>query len=245
MFGRRTSSWGHHVTCNGEEPGVAETGSYPAQRVAHPEPQLGQLHATPVPLAVSDFLQRHHREWRAATCHAFLDGVRDGGLPVGAFLAWLQQDYLFVNDLLAFQARLLAGAPRPAQSVLAAGLVALEAELTWFEAQLARRELPLVAARHPTTDAYRKELERLSTEPVEVGITALWALERAYLEAWRGAAPGAAEYREFIEHWTAPAFARYVAGLEVHATDSPGTEAAWLRIVRLEREFWNMALGAG
>ncbi len=70
------------------------------------------------------------------------------------------------------------------------------------------------------------------------------AVERAYLEAWRGAAPRASEYREFVEHWTAPAYANYVAGLEVHATDSPAAEAAWLRIVRLEREFWDMALGA-
>lgn len=223
---------------------MPETGSYPAQRAARPERQLWRLDATPVPAATSDLLRRHDREWQAATCHAFLDGVRDGRLPLGAFIAWLQQDYLFVNDLLAFQARLLAGAPRSAQSVLAAGLVALEAELTWFEEQLTRRGLPLVAARHPTTDAYREELERLITEPVEVGISALWALELAYLEAWRRAAPGAFEYREFVEHWTAPAFAHYVAGLEVHATDSPAAEAAWLRIVRLEREFWDMALEA-
>jgi formylaminopyrimidine deformylase / aminopyrimidine aminohydrolase len=221
---------------------VPETGSYPAQRLAGAERQPRRLDATPVPVAASDLLRRHDAEWRAATCHPFLDGVRDGGLPVGAFIAWLQQDYLFVNDLLAFQARLLARAPRSGQSVLAAGLVALEAELTWFEEQLTRRGLPLVTARHPITDAYREELERLTTEPAEVGISALWALELAYMEAWRGAAPGASEYREFVEHWTAPAFAHYVAGLEVHATDSPAAEAAWLRIVRLEREFWDMAV---
>jgi len=208
------------------------------------ERQAGLLHATPVRLAASDLLQRHAREWRAATCHPFLDGVGDGRLPAGAFTAWLQQDYLFVNDLLAFQARLLAKAPRSAQSVLAAGLVALDAELTWFEAQLTRRGLPLRAARHPTTDAYRDELDRLLTEPFEVGIAALWALELAYLDAWRSTAPGAFEYREFVEHWTAPAFADYVAGLEAHATDSPAAEAAVLRIVRLEREFWDMALRA-
>jgi formylaminopyrimidine deformylase / aminopyrimidine aminohydrolase len=217
---------------------VPETGSYPAQRLAGAERQPRRLDATPVPVAASDLLRRHDAEWRAATCHPFLDGV----LPVGAFIAWLQQDYLFVNDLLAFQARLLARAPRSGQSVLAAGLVALEAELTWFEEQLTRRGLPLVTARHPITDAYREELERLTTEPAEVGISALWALELAYMEAWRGAAPGASEYREFVEHWTAPAFAHYVAGLEVHATDSPAAEAAWLRIVRLEREFWDMAV---
>jgi len=163
---------------------------------------------------------------------------------LGAFIAWLQQDYLFVNDLLNFQARLLAAAPRSAQAVLAAGLVALDAELTWFEGHLAQRGLPLVTVRHPTTDAYREELDRLLTEPFEVGISALWALELAYLEAWHGAAPGASEYREFVEHWTAPAFVDYVARLEVLATDSAAADVAWLRIARLEQQFWDMALEA-
>jgi len=100
----------------------------------------------------------------------------------------------------------------------------------------------LDATRHLATEAYGKELDRLLTEPFDVGITGLWALELAYLEAWRGAIPGASEYREYVEHWTVPEFADYVAGLEVHANDSPAAEAAWLRIVRLEHEFWDMAL---
>jgi formylaminopyrimidine deformylase / aminopyrimidine aminohydrolase len=195
-------------------------------------------------MAASDLRLRHPQDWRAATRHPFLDGVRDGRLPPGAFIAWLQQDYLFVNDLLAFQSRLLAAAPRRAQSVLAAGLVAIEAELTWFEEQLARRGLPPTVPRHPTTDTYRVKLDDLLTEPFEVGITALWALELTYLEAWRGAAPAASMYSEFVEHWTSPAFADYVAGLEIHATDSPAAEAAWVRIARLEREFWDMAVAA-
>lgn len=223
---------------------MPETGSYGRQGAVRVERQPGRLHESPVRLAVSDLLHRHAQEWRAATCHAFLDGVRDGRLPAGAFTAWLQQDYLFVNDLLAFQARLLAQAPRSAQSVLAAGLVALDAELTWFEEQLTRRGLTLSAARHPTTDAYREEMDRLLTEPFEVGISALWALELAYLEAWHWTAPGAFEYREFVEHWTAPAFVDYVARLEFLATNSPAADVAWLRIVRLERQFWDMALEA-
>ncbi len=181
-------------------------------------------------------------EWRAATSHRFLAGIREGNLPAGTFGAWLRQDYLFVNDLLRFQARLLAAAPRPAQAVLAGGLVALEGELTWFEDQLAQRRLVADGPRHPTTQAYRDELERLLSQPFEVGMTALWALERAYMEAWREAAPGSIEYREFVEHWTAPSFATYVTGLEAHASDSPVAETAWLRIVRLEKQFWDMAL---
>ncbi len=87
--------------------------------------------------------------WTAATRAPFLDGVRDGSLPANVLDAWLAQDALFVADLLRFQARLLARAPRPAQAVLAGGLVALVEELTWFEELAARRGLSLrVAPRH-------------------------------------------------------------------------------------------------
>ncbi len=188
-------------------------------------------------------LERHAGEWRAATSHPFLDGIREGSLPGDTFAVWLQQDYLFVNDLLSFHARLLATALRRAQEVLAGGLVTLESELTWFEAQMVRRGLILDGPPHPTTQAYREELDRLLSEPFEVAMTALWALEQAYLEAWRGTAPGATQYREFVEQWTVPNFATYVTGLEVHSSDSPGAEVAWVRILRLEHDFWDMALG--
>jgi thiaminase len=57
---------------------------------------------TPAPAAASDLIRRHAPEWRAATCHSFLHSVREGRLTLGAFIAWLQQDYLLVNDLLVF-----------------------------------------------------------------------------------------------------------------------------------------------
>ena len=73
-----------------------------------------------------------------------LPGIRflmrgEGTITDSAFDRWLGQDALFVGDLLTFQARLLARAPRPAQAVLAGGCVALVAELDWFEVQAARR----------------------------------------------------------------------------------------------------------
>jgi hypothetical protein len=61
---------------------------------------------------------------------------------------------------------------------------------------------------------------------------------------WRVGQGFAPFNREFIEHWTVSAFASYVADLEVHATDSPAAEAAWLRIVCLEREFWDIGLSS-
>lgn len=201
-----------------------------------------------------ELIEMYPEAWRAATSHPFLDGVRGGGLPGGAFEMWLAQDYLFVSDLLAFQARLLARAPRPGQAVLAGGLVAVEAELGWFESMAAERGLDLAVERRPATVAYREYLARLEEEPYPVAIVALWALEEVYLQAWRGAAPGHAGYREFVEHWTTPEFADYVGGLQ-EVADAALAEAgseererardAFGEVARLERDFWEMAWSGG
>lgn len=205
-------------------------------------------------MKAQDFLDRYSETWRNAVQHPFLDGVREGNLPEGAFGDWLVQDYLFVADLLTFQARLLARSPRPHQAVLAGGLTAVEAELGWFEEKAEERDLELRTQRHPTTIAYRDFMNSLEDEPYPVGITALWALERAYLEAWRRASPGGADYREFVEHWTMQEFADYVAGLEKAADSSlesadekerKRAEAAFLEVCRLERDFWEMAFSGG
>ncbi len=201
-----------------------------------------------------ELVERHAETWREATRHPFLDGVRDGELPEGAFEAWLVQDYLFVSDLLVFQSRLLARAPRPSQAVIVGGLVALEEELGWFEGLAGERGLALDVPRHPTTEAYRDLLLDLEDEPFPTGIVALWAAERAYLDAWRGAEPGHRDYRPYVEHWTVPEFAGYVGGLEEAADAALGrsteeereeAEAAFLAIARLERDFWGMAFDGG
>lgn len=202
-------------------------------------------------MRAAGLISSHPDSWREATRHPFLDALRDGTLSPEAFEAWLAQDYLFVGDLLAFQARLLARAPRPAQAVLAGGLVALVDELGWFEEMARERGLELGETRHPTTNAYRSLLDALEEEPYPVVITALWALERAYLEAWGSAAPGHPDYRPFIEHWTVPEFAGYVDGLEEAADAALGAggvvsegrvEAAFLKVASAERDFWEMAL---
>jgi thiaminase/transcriptional activator TenA len=195
---------------------------------------------------VADLLSSHPDAWRGATRHPFLDAVRDGTIPVAAFDTWLVQDARFVADLLRFQARLLARAPRPAQAVLAGGLVALVDELTWFEEQAAVRGLDLGAPALPATAAYAQLLERLDAADVGTALTALWAIERTYLDAWSGARPGAPEYQAFVEHWTLPGFAAYVAGLETAADGVPAPDAdgTFTEVVAAETAFWAMAVEA-
>ena len=194
-------------------------------------------------MPVAELLQRHAEAWRGATEHPFLTAVRDGSLPPAAFDTWLVQDALFVGDLLRFQARLLARAPRAAQPVLAGGLVALVDELAWFEQQAAARYLQLDVPALPATAAYAALLDRLDAADVATGLTALWTIERTYLDAWSAALPGAPAFREFVDHWTVPGFGGYVAGLEV-AADAAGSvdDALFTEVVAAETAFWDMAV---
>lgn len=197
---------------------------------------------------VTDLLLRHPTSWDHATHHPFLAAVRDGTIPEAAFEAWLVQDYRFVSDLLVFQGRLLARAPRPAQAVLAGGALALVDELAWFEEQAAARHLDLGTPPMQATAAYAVLLGRLDDADVAVALTALWALERVYLDAWSFAAPGAPAYREFVAHWTMPQFAAYVDALERAADDAVGTalrgydlDAVFAEVVDAESRFWAIA----
>lgn len=179
--------------------------------------------------------------WSAATRHPFLEAVREGTITDSAFDRWLVQDALFVGDLLTFQARLLARAPRTAQTVLAGGCVALVAELDWFEDQAARRGMNLEQPALPATLAYRELLGRLDAAPYEAAVTALWVLERVYLLAWAFAASATSPFGEFVEHWSAPAFADYVDALGVLAIPDRHDKLV-ADVLAHEVAFWDMAL---
>ncbi|MET0698717.1 MAG: TenA family transcriptional regulator [Mycobacterium sp.] len=179
--------------------------------------------------------------WNAATRHPFLDAVREGTITAAAFDRWLVQDVLFVGDLLSFQARLLARAPRRAQSVLAGGCVALCAELDWFDVQAGRRGIQLDQAALPATLDYRKLLQRLDSASYIDAVTALWVLERVYLQAWTTASSTASPFTEFTEHWTEPGFATYVDALGELATPD-GRDDLVAEVLAAEVAFWDMAL---
>lgn len=180
--------------------------------------------------------------WRLATEHPFLAAVRDGTLPTAAFETWLAQDALFVAALLAFQARLVARAPRAAQGVLAGGVVALCEELDWFDAQAAERGLDLAVAPLPATVAYTRLLHRLDAAPYPVAVTALEVLERVYLLGWAHAAPAAEPFRACVEHWTAPGFAAYVDALGQLARAAGAPDDAVAEVLAHETAFWQAAL---
>lgn len=193
-------------------------------------------------MTVDQSLQRHADLWTRAVRHRFLDAVSDGSLPEAAFDTWLTQDHYFIEDLLWFQARLLARAPAPARPVLADGIVALVEELAWFEAVSRRRRLALSGDRLPTTQHARELLQRLDNSAVPVGVLGLWAIERAYLDAWSHAAPGAPDLRAYVEHWTTPEFEAYVDALgRLSDSSPPDTDEIVAGVAVMEQNFWEMA----
>jgi thiaminase len=196
---------------------------------------------------------RHAAAWQAATVHPFLAGVRDGSLPGDSFDRWLAQDYLYAQALVRAQSRITATAPFADIGLLAGGVVATFDELAWFEDMAARRGVALDRPVHPANRAYCDFLLALTYSGYPAQITAIWALERTYLESWEGARPGAEPYREFVERWTTDAFRSYVGDLQT-AVDrqlaaSGGEEAresadAFLWVTHYERGFWDMAMSS-
>ena len=197
-------------------------------------------------MTAQELIEGESELWYAATHHPFLDSVREGTLPPEGFARWLAQDYHFGVALTRAQAHYLAGAARQDLELLASGVQAMVAELGWFETKAKERGIDLDAPLHPTTKSYVDYLVALCERPYSVQLTALWALERAYLDAWRGASPGAPAFREFVEHWTNDAFVAYVAALEVATTrvlghSTSAEHAAFQQVAQHERAFWEMA----
>jgi thiaminase len=196
-------------------------------------------------------VSRHEAAWRAATVHPFLAGVRDGSVPEDCFDRWLAQDYLYAQALMRAQSRIAAAAPLADVGLLAGGVVATVGEMGWFEEMAAQRGVVLDAPMHPTTRAYCDFLLALTYSSYPAQITAIWALERTYLESWDSARPGAQPYRDFVNRWTTDEFRSYVGDLQTcvdrQLEASIGEQAreaedAFVWVTHYERGFWDMAM---
>jgi len=181
--------------------------------------------------------------WGAATRSPFLDALAAGDLPADALRRWLAQDYLFAKNLMAFQALLLAKAPRDCHKPLIEGLSALDREMAWFEAHAVRRQMDLAIPLHSIGRSYTDFLMRCAyTQPSPVLLTILFGVEAAYLAAWSALAPSG-PYAEFIERWSSADFAAYVAALGGLAERHPHEAAQeyFNEVLVHEREFWKMS----
>lgn len=205
-------------------------------------------------LTCQQLLQQHAQDWREATAHPFLEQCKSGTIKPAQFNTWLAQDYLFVVDFTRMVARVLASAPAEHFDVILGGLNALKDELNWFKAKAAERQLALDAQKQATCTEYCEFMNSLGALPYPVGATALWAIELAYNQGWQ--LPGAMPepYTEFAQRWGNAGFTEYVKLLERQADEALATapqtvrlqaEEAFLKVARLEKDFWQMAFNAG
>lgn len=199
-------------------------------------------------MTTEELAERHPALWASATRHPFLDAARDGSLTEREFARWLEQDHHFVVGLTRAWGRLLGAAPPGDFALLCDGIAAFTAELSWFEQLAEERSLRLEADVEPAAAAYVAYLGEVASSAYPVAITAMWAVEAAYLEAWRGALGGSRLYSDLVEHWTGAEFAAFVARLaEVADRELRGApehqataEGAFVRVLEHEAVFWGL-----
>lgn len=187
--------------------------------------------------------------WEQIVAHPFVAAAGEGTLPREAFDRWLVQDHFFVVGFRRFLAELRALAPDDgARALLDGGLDALEPELALFRAEAEQRGLDLDAEPSPTTLGYTAFVQASVLDGFAHGLVVLYGAEKAYLDAWTAVRERTASdspYARFIDNWSSPAFAGYVASiaglLDATLPAGPDEELARLfaRVVRFELRFWD------
>ncbi|MFC9787885.1 hypothetical protein [Rhodococcus sp. NPDC127528] len=186
--------------------------------------------------------------WRRLAEHPFVLATADGTLAAESFDRWLLEDHAFVVEFRRFLAGVLTLAPdERSRDVLAGGIAALTPELGLFRDELDARGLD--------RDGYRPSLGCASYtsfmlaslhDGYEIASAVLYGVEKAYLDAWttvrERAAAADSRYRSFIDNWSAPPFADYVADLGEllgAGEPTPAQRAAFGRVAEFEVQFWD------
>lgn len=199
-------------------------------------------------------------DWQAATRHDFTDQLAAGTLREDRMLAYLQQDYLFIEDFVRLLASAIAHAPSLPDAIPAAQFLGLISgpENTYFLRAIAAlggtTEPP--AAPHPVT----AEFQTLMREAAKSGrygqmIAVLSVAEWTYLDWASPHADKAANlpfwFGEWITLHSGPGFEGVVVYLRgqldqiwplLSAQDQQATQAAFVTATRLERAFFDAAL---
>lgn len=185
--------------------------------------------------------------WQRILDHPFVAETSAGTLPRTSFDRWLVEDHYFVVSFRAFLTALTEVAPdRTARDVLAGGLAALTPELELFETEAAARGLDLTAEPSLLNLGYSSYLQACVNAGWPVGITVLYAAEKAYYDAWasvRDSTGPDTPYVGFIANWSSPEFAAYVDQLGALVDREELTDelqVAFGRVARFEIAFWDL-----
>lgn len=194
-------------------------------------------------------LEGSRAPWSQLGGHPFVARASDGTLRRAVFDRWLVADHYFVVGFRRFLTGLVTLAPdENAADVLAAGLGALQAELDLFRREAAARGLDLRAEPGPVALGYTAFLRASLQDGYAVALAVLYGAEKAYFDAWSAVRAGASrdtDYWPFVDNWSSPAFAGWVASvaglLDAAAPNGPddAMRAAFDRVVRFELRFWS------
>jgi thiaminase/transcriptional activator TenA len=196
-----------------------------------------------------DLLTGSRAPWSRLGEHPFVHQAGDGTLRRAVFDRWLVADHFFVVGFRRFLTGLVTLAPdEHAADVLAAGLPALQAELDLFRREAATRGLDLDVEPGPVALGYTAFLRASLQDGYAVALAVLYGAEKAYFDAWsavRANASRDSDYWSFVDNWSSPGFAGWVASLagllDAAVPDGP-TEPmrrAFDRVVRFELLFWS------
>jgi formylaminopyrimidine deformylase / aminopyrimidine aminohydrolase len=197
----------------------------------------------------ADLLAGSAAPWSRLAAHPFVAKAGDGSLHRNTFDRWLVADHYFVVGFRRFLTGLVTLAPdEHAADVLAAGLGALQAELDLFRREAVARGLDLDAEPGPIALGYTAFLRASLQDGYPVALAVLYGAEKAYFDAWsavRASASRDSDYWSFVDNWSSPAFAHWVASIAglldeiAPAGPTPAMLASFDRVVRFELRFWS------
>lgn len=220
-------------------------------------------------------LARAPDAFHAATQHPFLRLAGTSQLPNSALLAWLTQDRFYIFSYISFMGSLLSKTSLPSTASRANTLEWRVADCLINAITNVRRELGMfedILRAHfnwekggevpsKETRAYQDMFAGAgaANQSILVGMTALWATEKCYLEAWKyalslkGQVPeerkGHVLHTELIPNWTCDEFEEFVVeigvlldelagGVTEGSTEWVKCEQLWEQVLWAEENFW-------
>lgn len=203
---------------------------------------------------LNEIIKKNVGDWELATKPLFIRKCGDGSLEECSFRKWFIQDYAFVRECFHWEARLLGRKelPRYVQNILVISLKNLEEEISWFEERAKKESININEITiNPICQKYINFLIELESYEWSICFSAIWALEKIYLESWKNVLPGNIKFKSYIEHWTNDSFEMFVNNVEdimikvlkeQENLDINILEKTIINIIVLEKDFWNMTL---
>jgi thiaminase len=191
----------------------------------------------------------HDELWPEIAGHPFLVAAGAGLLPPDSFDRWLVADHWLLSGTRRFLAGLVLTAPDEyARDVLSRAFEPLQGMLDLFRHEAVVRGLELDDEPGPVTLGYTAYLLASLHDGFPVALAALYATEKARLDAWtavRRRSDTSSPHRHFLEAWASPAYAAWVDALDEllgrTAVNGPTGDmySAFGRVTRFEIDLWD------